>query len=125
MVFNSNSGGYSFDRGGGSSSMVITSAGNVGIGVANPSQSLEVSGSVSLNNGGVIYGSDSGSGNNLQLNAAPSVDNGAAIALTGRTASGAGKISYYAATNLNDTTMVHQFIKEVAAGPIPILPALR
>ncbi len=42
MVFNSGVGGYSFDDAGGSSSMVIDSSGNVGIGTASPYNKFDI-----------------------------------------------------------------------------------
>lgn len=111
MVFNSGVGAYSFDRAGTTSAMVITTGGNVGIGVTSPSQSLEVSGSVSLNNGGSIYGSDSSTANSLSLLSAPAAKDGANIYLYGRTHNAAGRLDLRTATNTNDTTQIMRFIK--------------
>jgi len=55
MVFNSGAGGYSFDKGGTASSMVIDTSGNVGIGTASPGQKLSVAGTIETTSGGVKF----------------------------------------------------------------------
>ncbi|MCZ7593712.1 MAG: tail fiber domain-containing protein [Hyphomicrobium sp.] len=73
-------------------------AGKVGLGVASPSQTLEMTGNLSMNDGGIIYGSDSSAANALYLQAAYNNYDGANILTFGRTHANDGRIYLRGAT---------------------------